>query len=107
VAFLLLVLPILLLIPLLVLALGFVVEQVEKLLPLSAWEIDFFTRMASGTLPAVVATCVLAPVLDRATMPVGHRFAGPALVEQADTTTLVEAGWNAEVDAAMNLVLTR
>jgi N-methylhydantoinase A/oxoprolinase/acetone carboxylase beta subunit len=50
---------------------------------------------------------VMAPILDRAAMPVGHRFQGPAIVEQADTTTLVEAGWAAEVDAAMNLVLTR
>jgi N-methylhydantoinase A len=50
---------------------------------------------------------ILAPVLDRAAMPPGHRFAGPAIVEQQDTTTLVDMGWQAAVDAAMNLVLTR
>jgi N-methylhydantoinase A len=35
----------------------------------------------------------------------GHRFAGPAIVEQDDTTTLVPAGWRAEVDPLGLLVL--
>jgi N-methylhydantoinase A len=50
---------------------------------------------------------VNAPVLDREAMPAGHRFAGPAIAEQSDTTTLVEPGWGAEVDPSGNLVLTR
>jgi N-methylhydantoinase A len=36
----------------------------------------------------------------------GFAFAGPAIVEQADTTTLVEPGWTGTVDAAGNLLLT-
>ena len=46
-----------------------------------------------------------ARVLARDAMPVGFAFAGPALVQQADTTTLVEPGWSGRVDAAGNLVL--
>jgi N-methylhydantoinase A len=49
---------------------------------------------------------ILAPVLDREAMPPGHSFAGPAIAEQSDTTTLIEPGWSAAVDAAGNLVLT-
>ncbi|MEI2416258.1 hydantoinase/oxoprolinase family protein [Orrella sp. JC864] len=48
-----------------------------------------------------------AGVYRRDALPVGYRFSGPAIVEQADTTTLIEPGWQAEVDAAGNLVLTR
>jgi N-methylhydantoinase A len=47
-----------------------------------------------------------ARILDRENMPVGFAFDGPAIVQQPDTTTLVEPGWSGLVDAAGNLVLT-
>jgi N-methylhydantoinase A len=47
-----------------------------------------------------------AAVYDRAAMGEGFAFSGPAIVEQADTTTLVEPGWTGTVDAAGNLLLT-
>ena len=34
------------------------------------------------------------------------RLDGPAIVEQADTTTLIEPGWQREVDPSGNLILT-
>jgi N-methylhydantoinase A len=37
----------------------------------------------------------------------GHAIAGPAIVEQDDTTTLVPAGWRGEVDALGHVVLVR
>jgi N-methylhydantoinase A len=49
---------------------------------------------------------VAARVLDRETMPIGYTFEGPAIVQQPDTTTLVEPGWSGLVDTAGNLVLT-
>ncbi|MCP1337098.1 hydantoinase/oxoprolinase family protein [Futiania mangrovi] len=49
---------------------------------------------------------VLAKIYERANMPVGFRFEGPAIVEQADTTTVVEPGWRGEMMADGNLVLT-
>ena len=48
-----------------------------------------------------------ATVYDRAAMPAGFTFAGPAIVEQSDTTTLVAPGWRARVDAAGSLILER
>ena len=48
---------------------------------------------------------VTARVFDRERLQPGTRFAGPAIVEQADTTTLLEPGWQAEVMADGNLLL--
>jgi N-methylhydantoinase A len=47
------------------------------------------------------------PVLDRARLLPGNRFAGPAIVEQMDSTTLIPPGWSARVDAYANLILER
>ncbi len=62
-----------------------------------------------GTRDIVVegfAGRVAARILDRETMPTGFSFAGPAIIQQPDTTTLVEPGWSGTVDGAGNLVLT-
>ncbi|WP_421999936.1 hydantoinase/oxoprolinase family protein [Reyranella sp.] len=45
------------------------------------------------------------PVYRRDGLRPGHRIAGPAIVEQMDSTTVVPPGWTAEVDAYLNLVL--
>jgi N-methylhydantoinase A/oxoprolinase/acetone carboxylase beta subunit len=37
----------------------------------------------------------------------GTRFAGPAVVEQMDSNTLVPPGWACRVDDYGNLILTR
>ena len=50
---------------------------------------------------------VAARVYDRANMKAGLRLEGPAIVEQADTTTLVEPGWTGEVAPDGNLILIR
>lgn len=48
-----------------------------------------------------------APVHDRETLRVGNRIAGPALLREANATTVVEPGWEAEVTARNHLVLRR
>ncbi|MFN3938075.1 MAG: hydantoinase/oxoprolinase family protein [Gemmobacter sp.] len=48
-----------------------------------------------------------AAIHDRLSLPVGARIAGPAVLEQPDTTILVEPGLIAEVDAFGNIRLTR
>jgi N-methylhydantoinase A len=53
------------------------------------------------------AAPVAAVVYDRDALPEGFAFSGPAIVQQADTTTLVEPGWSGTVDKAGNLILTR
>jgi N-methylhydantoinase A len=47
------------------------------------------------------------PLLARERMPVGHLFAGPALVEEDGSSTVVPPGWSVALDAVGCLVLTR
>lgn len=44
-------------------------------------------------------------IIDREKLPVGATFAGPAIVEQFDATTVVPPGWAARVDRFHNLAL--
>lgn len=53
------------------------------------------------------ADAVEARVLARDALAEGFGFTGPALIQQPDTTTLVEPGWSGVVDAANNIILTR
>jgi 5-oxoprolinase (ATP-hydrolysing) len=48
-----------------------------------------------------------APVHDRDALRAGDRIAGPALLREANATTVVEPGWEAEVTARNHLVLRR
>ena len=50
---------------------------------------------------------VQAAIYHRAAMPAGMDFAGPAIIEQDDTTTLVEPSWRGSVLVNGNLLLTR
>ena len=45
------------------------------------------------------------PLYQRSSLGPGHRIAGPAIVEQMDSTTLVLPGQSAEVDAWLNIVI--
>jgi N-methylhydantoinase A/oxoprolinase/acetone carboxylase beta subunit len=47
------------------------------------------------------------PVYDRVKLPAGATIAGPAIVEQYDSCTLVPPAWKLRVDALGNLELTR
>lgn len=48
-----------------------------------------------------------APVFDRATLLAGDRLPGPALVREANATTVIEPGWTAEVTALDHMILRR
>jgi 5-oxoprolinase (ATP-hydrolysing) len=48
-----------------------------------------------------------AAIYDRAKLLPGETLAGPAIVVEANATTIVEPGWHARVDARRNLVLER
>jgi N-methylhydantoinase A len=50
---------------------------------------------------------VATPVYARDRLAPGARFAGPAVVEQMDSNTLVPPGWGCRVDEYGNLILTR
>ena len=71
-------------------------------------------RMA-GQAPVAVDSITLftqgaehaAPVHDRDALRAGDRIKGPALLREANATTVVEPGWEAEVTARNHLVLRR
>jgi N-methylhydantoinase A len=46
------------------------------------------------------------PIYDRYLLAPGHRLAGPAIVEEMDSTTVIHPGYEAEVDRFGNLVIT-
>ena len=48
-----------------------------------------------------------APVFDRAGLCAGDTLPGPALIREANATTVVEPGWSAEVTAANHMILRR
>ena len=48
-----------------------------------------------------------APVFDRTALRAGDRIAGPALIREANATTLVEPGWAAEVTSLDHMLLRR
>lgn len=54
-----------------------------------------------------VAGMVETPVYDRNACKAGHQFAGPALIEQMDSTTVVPPGFRVRVDRRGNLFLIR
>jgi 5-oxoprolinase (ATP-hydrolysing) len=70
---------------------------------------------AAGSGPAHIATHEIyighrwqrCTFYNRAALPTGWRIAGPAVIIDSAGTTLVEPGWQGNVDAAANLVLTR
>jgi N-methylhydantoinase A len=50
---------------------------------------------------------VNATIYERTSLAVDAVVSGPAIVEQADTTTLITPGWNGTIDHYGNLVVTR
>lgn len=48
-----------------------------------------------------------APVYDRGDMAAGQKVDGPAIIREATATTVIEPGWQAEMNAGGDLVLTR
>jgi N-methylhydantoinase A len=47
------------------------------------------------------------PVVDRERMPAGEAVAGPAIIEEAGSSTVVPPGWSIELDRVGCLVLRR
>ena len=56
--------PVLLLIPFAVLLDVSLISAIESVLPVSAWEQQAFAAMVKPTLPAFMATCLIAPVVE-------------------------------------------
>ena len=65
------------------------------------------TRAAipAATRPVYFGGWTDTPIYDRATLRPGHSFEGPAIVEQSDTTSVIEPGMRARVDAFGNVLV--
>jgi 5-oxoprolinase (ATP-hydrolysing) len=72
-------------------------------------------ELASGALPAPAARVPMwsggrrhdTPVYRRETLPAGAPLDGPAIIAEANATTIVEPGWRARLSARDDLVLER
>jgi N-methylhydantoinase A len=60
---------------------------------------------AVGTRRVHFGTWMETPIYDRARLEPGMVFDGPAIVEQADTTSVVEPGMRARIDARHNILV--
>ncbi len=73
------------------------------------------TQNATHALPAPVTTAGMysngtlhqTPLFKREQLLPGHVLPGPAIIAEANATTVIEPGWQAEVTAADHLLLTR
>ena len=87
-----------------------VAEAVAASPPIEATQVDLPDHPAA---PRAVVPVYLAgawhdtPVLAREGLPTGHAVDGPALIIDPMSTTVVEPGWRARVDAIGNLLLDR
>ncbi len=68
-------------------------------------QVWFEDDMAGGQSAAIRAQPV--PCYDRAKLRPGNCFAGPAIILQFDTTTVITPGWNANVDQFSNIWLEK
>jgi N-methylhydantoinase A len=73
--------------------------------PLSGPDASTAIREQRPVWLAEAANFVPCPVYDRDRLQPGNQFAGPAIVEQMDATTVVLPGMTARVDAYLNLML--
>ncbi|NJO16812.1 MAG: hypothetical protein HC877_14025 [Thioploca sp.] len=49
----------------------------------------------------------LTPIYSRQLLPIGYQLIGPAIIIEKTSTTVVEPGWQAEITARYDIVLTR
>jgi N-methylhydantoinase A len=86
-------------------AIGLVRKARLKEHPLAGEDASEGVRGQRDVWLAEAGALVQCPIYDRDWLRPGNRFAGPAIVEQMDTTTVVLPGMTARVDPYLNLVL--
>ena len=88
---------------------------VEAIAPGEAVQEATLAARTSGDAPQKIDTIRMftggkdhsAPVFDRTDLLAGDRIAGPALIREANATTVVEPGWTAEITALDHMTLRR
>ncbi len=88
---------------------------VETVFPGDAVAEPALAARPDGQAPTAIDTVPLftggaahdAPVFERTALLAGDRIAGPALVREANATTVIEPGWQAEVTAQNHMILRK
>lgn len=73
-------------------------------------EVDGTDEILKGTRSAIFNTDVEPveiPIYNRYTLPTGFEATGPAIIEEAESTTVVLTGWSMRVDTAASLILSQ
>jgi 5-oxoprolinase (ATP-hydrolysing) len=94
---------------------GLIAEMigVEAIAVAASEEVVRFDLPETSGAPIAEVACFMdgathpTPLYDRAALTTGFRAEGPAIILDPVSTTIVEPGWRAEVDAIGNLILTR
>jgi N-methylhydantoinase A len=86
-------------------ATGLVSKATLKIHPLEGADASHAIQESRDVWLAESRDFVNCPVYARDALKAGNRFAGPAIVEQMDATTVVLPGMTARVDAYLNLIL--
>lgn len=82
------------------------VRPKTPLLPSTARATTRLAEAQQGVRPVYMDHALVdCPIYWRERLPLGASFAGPAIIEQTDTTTVVEPGMLVQVDAHGNLIL--
>jgi N-methylhydantoinase A len=82
------------------------VRPKTPLLPSMARATGRLAEAQQGVRPVYMDNALVdCPIYWRERLPLGASFAGPAIIEQTDTTTVVEPGMLVQVDAHGNLIL--
>jgi N-methylhydantoinase A len=76
---------------------GLATRKTDSIAPISA--------TASARRPVYFGGWIDTPIYDRAQLKPGHVFDGPAILEQADTTSVIEPGMRARVDTFGNVLV--
>jgi N-methylhydantoinase A len=86
-------------------ATGLVSKATMKTYPPAGVDASHAIRESREVWLAESRTFVACPVYAREELRCGNRFAGPAIIEQMDATTVVLPGMTAQVDPYLNLIL--
>jgi len=80
-------------------------QAVGCLVVTSAGAVKGIAPRGGGSVPVCFEEWLDTPIYQRAVLAAGQRVAGPAVIEEVDSTTVVPPGWTAEVHASGCLVL--
>ena len=87
-------------------AIGSIEKPKLRVLAQSGYDLEQARREVRPVFFAEEKSFEETPIYDRYRLSPGHRFEGPAIVEELDSTSVIHSGFQAEVDPYGNLLVT-